>query len=63
MATKSDLLAMAIVTFCSLAEPLITLAEQDQLLVHEGLNPWNDDWERGMLPDIDFHNMGKVMHG
>ena len=32
------------------------------LHIHEDLNPWNDDWERGMLPDIDLHNMGEVMH-
>ena len=32
------------------------------LNVHGDLDPWNDDWERGMQPDIDLHNMGEVMH-
>ena len=50
-----------------LAEPHQALARGEQpapmdLNVHEDLNLWNDDWERGVQPDIDFHNMGEVMH-
>ena len=50
-----------------LTEPHEALARGEQpapmdLNVHGDLNPWNDDWEWGMMPDIDFHNMGEVMH-